>query len=210
MILHLHPFSQNSRRVAALLNCAGLDWEPRLVDLTVGAHRTPAFLALNPNGQIPVLEDGELALAESMTILRHICRTHGLESWYPAQPALRAQVDQWLDWTQCRLARPTSLVFFNIVVAGPNAKPELIAEGRALLEGLTPILEAALSGREWLVGDGVTIADLAVATGLQNLEFVDARPRGPAIDAWFARVNALEGMRAALPEPFLARMAAAA
>ena len=210
MILHLHPLSQNSRRVAALLNCAGLAWEERVVDLTAGAHRRPEFLALNPNGQIPVLEDGALVLAESMAILRHICRTRELEAWYPAAPALRAKVDQWLDWTQSRFARPTSLVFFNTVVADPQETAPLIEEGKRLLAELAPILEDALQGRDWLVGEGPTIADLALVTCLQNLEFVGARPAGPAIDAWFARVNALEGVRAALPEPFLARMPAAA
>ncbi len=210
MILHLHPFSQNSRRVAAVLNCAGLDWEPREVDLRTGAQRSPEFLALNPNGQIPVLEDGDLAICESMAILRHICRTRGLDAWYPEDPALRALVDQWLDWTQCRFARPTTLVFFNTVIADPEETAHLIAEGKRLLDELAPILEGALDGRAWLVGEGPTIADLALVACLQNLEFVGARPSAPAIDAWFARVNALEGVRAALPVPFLARIPAAA
>ncbi|SFI68307.1 glutathione S-transferase family protein [Albimonas pacifica] len=210
MILHLHPFSQNSRRIQALLDCAGLAYERRVVDLTTGAQRRPEFLALNPNGQIPVLEDDGLVLSESMAILRHICRSRGLETWYPEAPAARAKVDQWLDWTQCRFARPTSLVFFNTVVADPEENAHLIAEGKRLLADLTPILEGALAGREWLVGEGPTIADLALVSCMQSLEFVGARPQGPGIDAWFARLNAMEGVRAALPEPFLARMSAAA
>ncbi|MDF2233097.1 glutathione S-transferase family protein [Albimonas sp. CAU 1670] len=210
MILHLHPFSQNSRRVEALLNCAGVVCERRVVDLMKGDHRRPEFLALNPNGQIPVLEDDGLVLAESMAILRHICRSRGLEDWHPGDPARHAQVDQWLDWIQCRIARPTSLVFFNTIVADPIENAALIAEGRRLLADLVPILEAALSGREWLVGEGPTIADLALVTGFQNLAFIDARPSAPALDAWFDRVNALPGVRAALPEPFAQRMGLAA
>lgn len=200
MILYHHPFSQNSRRVVNLLNCAGLACEIRFCDLSKGEHKSPDFLAMNPNGQIPTLLDGEVSIHESMAILRHLARSRDLADWYPADARAQAEIDQWMDWTQCRFARPTGLIFFNTVVNGVVGFEAPIEEGRRLLAALTPILDEALTARDWLAGAEPSVADLGLVTCLQNLDLIGERPSTPAVDAWYDRVNALEGVRRAFDE----------
>jgi glutathione S-transferase len=94
MILYHHPYSQHSRRVVALLEEVGLAHELRPVALDQGEHLTPAYLAINPNHQVPTLIDGAVKIHESNAILRYLCAKHELENWYPSAPAARAAVDQ--------------------------------------------------------------------------------------------------------------------
>ena len=103
-ILYPFPYSQHARRVVSLLEAAGLPYELRHVDMAKGEHLSAAYLAINPNHQVPTLLDGDLVLHESNAILRYLCHQHGLSDWYPADPKHRARVEQWLDWNQSRLS----------------------------------------------------------------------------------------------------------
>lgn len=195
--LHMNPWSFYSRRVIALLAGCDIPHDLRVVDMLAGEHRSDSFLALNPNGQVPVLIDGDLALAESNAILRHLCTANGLDDWYPADAHARALVEQWLDWTQCRLAPATSDIVFNAMFAGDQADQGAIARGRNLLAVLAPILEARLSHSACIAGATPTIADLAVFSCLSQLGLVEARPATPSICAWHDGMAALKGVAAA-------------
>lgn len=192
--LHMNPWSFYSRRVIALLEQGALPHELREVDMMAGEHRSDAFLALNPNGQVPVLVDGDLVLAESNAILRYLCAANGLDDWYPADARVRAVVEHWLDWTQCRLAPATSDIVFNTKFAGEQADHGAIARGQELLAALVPILEARLSQSAHVAGATPTIADLAVFSCLSQLVLIDARPATPAISAWYDGMAALKGV----------------
>ncbi|MBD3729705.1 MAG: glutathione S-transferase family protein [Sphingomonadales bacterium] len=192
--LHMNPFSFFSRRVVALLAQCDVPHELQVVNLMAGEHRSDAFLALNPNGQVPVLVDGDLALAESNAILRHLCNSNALGEWYPAEPDVRAKVDQWLDWTQVRLSAATSSIVFNTLFAGDRADDAAIAKGKELLATLTPILEAALSRSAYVVGQAPTIADLAIFSCYSQLALVQMRPDTPSISRWYDDIAALKGV----------------
>lgn len=199
MILHSFPFSQHGRRVVALLEESGLSYELRPVDLSKGQHRTPAFLALNPSGQIPVLEDGGLVLSESNAILRHICRSRGLDAWMPPERA--APVDQWLDWNLARLSLPTMRLAQNRFFKRGTVSDAQAEEAEAMLAPAAAVLEAALEGRDWIAGGPhPSIADLSLVSNLQQLSLAGARPTGPATQAWYARTSALPGVARSLPE----------
>ena len=103
-VLYHFPYSQHARRVVSLLEAASLPYELRHVDMGKGEHLSAAYLAINPNHQVPTLVDGDLMLHESNAILRYLCHKHGLSDWYPADPKHRARVEQWLDWNQSRLS----------------------------------------------------------------------------------------------------------
>ncbi len=118
MILYHNPYSQHSRRVVALLEEVGLAHELRPVAMEKGEHLTPAYLAINPNHQIPTLIDGELKIHESNAILRYLCAKHELEDWYPSAPKARAMVDQWLDWGTSRLGPAVVDIVLNKVFLG--------------------------------------------------------------------------------------------
>lgn len=195
--LYMNPWSFYARRVIALLAQCDLPHTLREVDLMAGEHRSDAFLALNPNGQVPVLVDGGQVLAESNAILRYLCNRHGLDDWYPADPQARAEVDRWLDWTQCRLAPATRDIVFNIMVLRENGDQAEIAKGRALLAVLTPILEQRLGQSAYVAGAAPTIADLTVFSCLSQLALVDAFPEAPSISAWYDGMAAMKGVAAA-------------
>ena len=205
-VLHYHPASPAARRVVALFEEVGLAYELKHVALERGEHMSPAYLAVNPNHQVPTLVDGQVVIHESNAILRYLSHKHGLTDWYPADLARRAQVEQWLDWTQCRLFPAMVDIVLNKVFLGPDGDAQAIARGEARLAELAPILEAALAANPYLAGETPTIADLSAASCITQLGLASAQPRLPAVTAWFERVGKLDGVRRAerpmaAPEP---------
>jgi glutathione S-transferase len=200
-ILYHFPYSQHARRVVSLLEAAGLPYELRHVDMAKGEHLSAAYLVINPNHQVPTLLDGDLKLHESNAILRYLCQKHGLTDWYPADLKHRAQVDQWLDWNQCRLSPAVIDIVRNKVFLGEKGDKEAIARGEMRLRELAPILEDGLQADDFLIGARPTIADLSVASNLFQLGLADAIPPGARIAAWYRRVGELEAFRKSLPGP---------
>ncbi|WP_119303822.1 glutathione S-transferase family protein [Dongia deserti] len=198
-ILYHFPYSQHARRVVSLLEAAGLPYELRHVDMAKGEHLSAAYLATNPNHQVPTLLDGDLKLHESNAILRYLCQKHALTDWYPSDLAHRARVDQWLDWNQCRLSPAVIDVVRNKVFLGDKGDKAAIERGEARLRELGPILEEGLGADDFLTGAKSTIADLSVASNLFQLGLAEAIPPGERIAAWYRRIGALEGFRRSLP-----------
>jgi glutathione S-transferase len=194
-ILHQNPFSFYSRRVVSLLEECGIAYEARPINLMAGEHKSDAFIQLNPNGQVPVLVDSDFMLAESHAILRYLCDREGLADWYPAEAQARAQVDQWLDWNQCRLSPATSDIVFNSVFMRENGDSAAIARGRERLATLAPILEDALLMRPYVAGERATIADLSIASSLSQLDLAQARPTSPAITRWYEAMGTIKGVQ---------------
>lgn len=199
-ILYHFPYSQHARRVVSLLEAAALPYELRHVDMAQGEHLSAAYLAINPNHQVPTLLDGDLKIHESNAILRYLCQKHALTDWYPADLAHRARVDQWLDWNQSRLSPAVIDIVRNKVFLGDKGDKEAIARGEARLRELGPILEQGLGPHDFLTGAKPTIADLSVASNLFQLGFADAVPAGERIAAWYQRIAALEAFRKSLPK----------
>lgn len=199
MILYHNPYSQHARRVVALLEEVGLAHELRLVAMEKGEHLTPAYLAINPNHQIPTLIDGELKIHESNAILRYLCNKHELEDWYPSAPRARAMIDQWLDWGQSRLGPAVVDIVLNTVFLGDKGDQAAIARGKQKMQELAPILAAGLDGKDFLCGARPTIADLAVGASIAQLAFAHALPTEPAITAWQHRLAAIEGVAKSMP-----------
>jgi glutathione S-transferase len=198
-ILYHFPYSQHARRVVSLMEAAGLPYELRHVDMAKGEHLLAAYLAVNPNHQVPTLLDGDLTLHESNAILRYLCQKHALTDWYPADLQHRAQVDQWLDWNQCRLSPAVIDIVRNKVFLGDKGDKAAIARGEARMQELGPILEAGLRAYDFLTGAKPTIADLSIASNLFQLGFADAIPPGERITSWYRRIGGLEAFRRSLP-----------
>lgn len=158
IVLYQHPISGHCHRVEALLSILDVPYEKVLVDLTKGENKTPAFLAKNPFGQLPVLEDGPLVLTESTAILRYLVRRHADGSaWYPRDPARAAEVDRWLAIATGPLvngaARARVIALFQ--------RPDDPEPARAIARELFAKVDRHLAARAWLAGDEATIADLA-------------------------------------------------
>ena len=188
--LHRFALSGHCHRVELFLSLLKLPVELIDVDLTGKAHKTPAFLALNPFGQVPVLEDGELTLADSNAILVYLANKYGDESWLPRDPAGQAAVQRWLSVA----AGPLAFGPAAARVAHLFKEPLDVAEASKRAEMLFAVMEQILGKSVFLTGNTPTIADIA------NYSYTAHAPEGnisldpyPAINAWLARIEQLPG-----------------
>jgi glutathione S-transferase len=203
MKLYDFAFSPNCRKVRAVAYELGVPLEHVHVDLARGASRTPAFLAINPNGRVPVLVDDGLVLWESTAILRYLSAKNG-GALVPSDARGQAEVERWLSWLLAHLGPAMSKVAFERVVkriTGQGAPDEAaIAAGTAEFAKMSAILDGALEGREHLAGP-LSIADFALAShySIASTAGLDVAPFG-RVNAWLARVLARDSMRRALAD----------
>lgn len=163
--LHGNPCSSSSRKVQWALEELGHPYELRVVDLVRAEQKAPGFLALNPNGRIPVLEDAGLVLHESNAILRYVCEVPGRVELMPSERKARALVNQWLSWQEGDLAVAFVGAFLTrfATLFGQPLDEVLYRHHEANARRLLPVLDSHLQGRRYLVGESFTVADLAVA-----------------------------------------------
>jgi glutathione S-transferase len=155
----------------------GVPYEKVKLDLAAKDTKKPAFLALNPNGKVPLLVHDGVPIFESVAILSHLGETFGVEKGlFPAPGIARAQAFQWLAWMNVSLGASASRF-----VQGGDA-----TEARALLE----ILDRHLRGRTWMVGESFTLVDLHLAGGMMWIARLGIDTSGlPDLDAWLARAK---------------------
>ncbi|MFO0626015.1 MAG: glutathione S-transferase [Polyangiales bacterium] len=198
MKLYHHPLSGHAHRARLFLSLLGLPHELVEVDLAAGAHRQPAFLAMNPFGQVPVLDDAGTVISDSNAIMVYLARREGRHDWLPQDPVGAASVQRWLSVAAGEIAYGPAAARL-ITVFGAKFNPqEVIDRAHRLLR----TLEGWLTGRAWLVGDGPTLADVAVYS------YVARAPEGnvdlaayPNVRAFLARVEALPGFVPFGPTP---------
>ena len=198
--LYGFPFSQHSRRVVSLLEEAGLEYEFKIVDMMEGEHMTPSYLAINPNHQVPTLIADDLKLHESNAILRYLCNKHNLHTWYPQELDQRANVDQWLDWIQCRMSPAVVGIVLNKMFMGDDGDVEAIKRGQETMMELSPILESALTDSQYVAGRKPTIADLALVSNIFHLGLADEMPTGENSRRWYESMLKMDGVRKSLPQ----------
>ena len=191
LTLYHFPLSGHAHRAQLMLSLLGLPHELKNVDLRTGAHKQPAFLALNPFGQVPVLDDGGQIIADSNAILVYLAgRYDPTHSWLPADPAAQASVQRWLSVAAGPLASgPASARLVNVFGARLNAA-DLIARSHQLFG----VVEAILAKHNFLTGETPTIADVAMYTYTAHAPEGDVSLEAyPNIRAWLGRVEALPG-----------------
>jgi glutathione S-transferase len=199
--LYDFPFSPNSRKVRAVAYELGIALETQRVDLLTGGQRAPEFLAKNPNGRVPVLEDGDLILWESTAIIRYLAVGSPL---LPAARRTAAEVDRWTAWQLAHLGPAMSKVAFENVVKRLTRRgepdPARIAEGTAEFAQLTAILDAALAGREFVAGP-LSVADFALAAhySIAPAAGLDVAPHR-RVASWMDRMSARDSMKRALSD----------
>jgi glutathione S-transferase len=188
LILHGVRLSGHCHRVELFLNLLGLPYG--YVDSPAEVRQTPAFLTLNPLGQIPVLRDGDLVLADSNAILVYLAKRHAPGSgWLPEDPAGAARVQRWLSLAAGEIA-------FGPALARVTARFRDTGMPPALMQGLAAkalsFMDGELSGRDWLAGPAPTLADVACYAYVAHAPEggIDLAPY-PHVVAWIARVRAL-------------------
>jgi glutathione S-transferase len=142
----------------------GLDYEHVKVDFATGETRTPVHLALNPNGQIPVIDDDGFILWESMAINLYLAKKHSLGRLYPTRLEDEARAWQWSFWGMTEVERPVLTVLFNRVILPEHERQAAAADAaeRTLAQPLR-VLDGALARSANLLGADFTVADLNVA-----------------------------------------------
>lgn len=189
--LHRHPLSGHCHRVELLLSLLGLPHQLQHVDLMAGAHKRPDFLSKNVFGQIPVLEDGEVTLADSNAILIYLAERYDSDArFWPRTPEGKAAVVRWLSVAAGQLASGPAAARL-VKIFGSKLDHALAIK---MAEQLLEVLEAELRGRPFLVQNTATLADIALYA------YVARAPEGevslekyPAVRAWLARIEALPG-----------------
>lgn len=188
--LYRMALSGHCHRVELLLSLLGLPYELVDIDTAKRAHKSPEFLAKNAFGQVPVIEDGDVTLADSNAILVYLEARYAPGQWLPRDPVQAAAVQRWLSVSAGQLAYGLHMARAIALFKRPGDPADPIARARALLA----VMEGELTTRPFLAGECATLADLA------NYAYVALAPEGavslapfPAIRAWLARIEALPG-----------------
>jgi glutathione S-transferase len=183
---------KTSSNVQALMWCVGelgLPYERHDVGHRFGGNDTPEFLAMNPNGTIPVIRDGNNPpLWETGAIVRYLASQYGSDEFWPADPAKRAIVDQWAEWAKINVTLGfTGPVFWRVVRTAPSKQDKLaIDQAVAELDRTLDIAEAQLSLTPFLAGDAFTVADIQFGHVLYRYFDIDiTRPERPQLKRYY-------------------------
>lgn len=156
----------NPRLVCAVARHLDLPLDHVRVDLTKGEHHQPEYLAINPNGKVPALVDGDLTLWEASAIACHLARKAGSALW-PRDEAGQTELLRWLSWETAHFSRHAGALFFERVVkrwiglGEPDAV--VVEQATRFFHQFAKVLDDHLKGREYLLGDRLTLADFFVA-----------------------------------------------
>jgi len=154
--------SGNVQKVLFLLEELGIPYQREDYGRQFNNTQDAAYLGLNPNGKVPTLVDGDVVIWESNTILRYLATKHGATALYPADPAQRSQVERWMDWQLASLNTPYLGIFKEAKKPAGERGPSWDADAKELKAQLD-ILEKGTSGRAFLAGKDLSLADICLA-----------------------------------------------
>ena len=185
--------SSSSYKPMLFLALARLAFSFKTVNLKTGAQHLPGHLAINRYAQVPVLQHRGLTIVQSNVILDYLARVTG--TFDGASDQERWQVREWLSWEADAISNVARVRHFSRF---RTVEPAVLAHFRPLAEAALTFVEQALQGRQWLVGEACTIADIGcwgrmVFMGEGGLEI----SRWPNVEAWSTRLKAMPGF--ALP-----------
>ena len=184
------PLSGNCHKVRLLLSLLALPYQSQAVDLRGGEQRGPDHLQRNPFGQVPVLDDDGLIIRDSQAILVYLAKRYGGEQWWPDDAYQLAQIAAWLSTAANEIFHGPA----KLRVHHKFGSPIDTTTARQTAYKVLDIIDRHLQNQDWLVGDSVSIADIAV------YPYLALAPEGgldigafPNIIAWFQRIRALPG-----------------
>ena len=166
----------------------GLNFERHEAGGVHGVVKTPAYVALNPNSQIPVMEDENYVLWESNVITRYLCAKHSPGNLYPSDLQQRFDAERWMEWQQTTVNPASRNGFWHLIRLPVDQRdPAMIAQSNAQVELLMAMLDAHLSIRSFMVGERFTMADIPLGCEVQRwFGLPQSREKRPHIERWFA------------------------
>lgn len=207
MILYDYPASPNCRKVRIVLSEKGIDYDRRLVDISKGEHRSDAFLAINPHGRLPALQDDvvdgdgtrTISVYDSTVINEYLEDAYPDPPLFPATAAGKARARLLEDWADNLLIEPAGELYAQFVFTAESRRQKTRIEEarRRSLELLKRVGEVLADGRPYLLGD-YTIADAAMTPSMAYLmQF--GTPVGelmPKVHEWFLRLKSRPSFQA--------------
>ena len=188
--------SGNAYKAALALELSGLEWEPVYVDFFGGETRTPEFRQnLNEMGEVPVMVDGDFRLSQSAAIQAHVTEKSGKFDGKDREE--NYEIFRWVMWDNHKLSSQAGMTRFLMNFLPEDKRPaEVIAFSQGRLKAAYDVLNSHLDGRDWIVGDGMTNADLSCCGYLFYPEpFGFDRADWPNIDRWLSNIENTPGWK---------------
>ncbi|QHE77932.1 glutathione S-transferase family protein [Hydrogenophaga sp. PBL-H3] len=193
--------SINVRKVVLCAQVLDIELPRSDAGLAYGVVDTPGYRALNPNGLVPLLQDGDFTLWESNAIVRYLCaRANKL---YPSDLQQRFNAERWMDWQQTTLNPAGSPGFKQWIRVAPDQRnASVIAQSVAATEPLFALLDEHLSRHAFMAGDALGMADIPIACEVHRWwGLPQPRPAWPHLERWYAGWLALPASRGVLDLP---------
>ncbi|MGY4173484.1 glutathione S-transferase family protein [Bradyrhizobium sp. USDA 4529] len=183
----------NSINVQKVLWCCGelgLDFERVDAGNEFGVTRTRAYLALNPNGLVPTIEDGNFRLWESNVIVRYLAHNDPDARLCPSDVQMRFDAERWMDWQATVFWPALRPLFIQLVRTSPDKRDaSVIARAEELSLAAVQMLDAQLSGRMFVAGDSFSMGDIPAAVAVHRWYELDTcHPRFPHLHSWYERI----------------------
>lgn len=192
-MITVHGRASSTNVQIVMWTIAELGLEHRRIDVggPYGGNNTPEYLAMNPNGLVPVVQDGDLTMFESAAILRYLGARYGSEPFWPKDPARRVELDMWAEWTKTTFVAAIMPLFIQLVFtreADRNAAAIEAAE--AQLARAAAIADARIGDGPFLAGEDFTFADIIFAHQLYRYATLPIRREPtPNLDAYYQRLG---------------------
>jgi len=179
--------SVNVQKVVLAAEELGLAYERREAGGAHGIVGTPAYRAMNPNGQVPVIEEDGFVLWESNAIVRYLASKDGKGGLWPREPRARADADRWMDWQATEWTPAMRAAFWNLVRTPPERRDvAALAASLAQSEVQAAILDAALEDRRFIAGDAFTMGDVSLVCAAHRwLNLPGERTERPRLRRWY-------------------------
>jgi glutathione S-transferase len=195
--------SVNVQKVVWCCDELGLAYERSDAGGKFGVVDTPGYLAMNPNGLVPVIDDDGFILYESNAVVRYLAAKHGEGSLWPREPRARADVDRWMEWQSTGFTPAMLAAFWQLVRTPPEKRDAAAVEAsRAKSEKHAAVLDAHLAGREFVTGTAFTAADIVNGCAAHRwLNLPLAREPRPNLERWYATLRQRPGAQQILTLP---------
>jgi glutathione S-transferase len=204
MKLYMNPGSPNVRRVRLTAAVLGLELEEKKLDFAKGEHKNPEYLAINPNGAVPTLVDGDFVLTESRAIMQYLASKKPESGLLPRDEQARADVTRWQFWDASHFSPQLGTFTFQKLLKPMYGMGEpdqsKIEEALTNFRRFAAVLDRRLDGKRHVVGDSLTLADLTLASSLMYAKQTEV-PLGefPNVQAWFSRISDIDAWKKSSP-----------
>jgi glutathione S-transferase len=189
--------SVNVQKVVWCADELGLKYERIDAGGAFGIVNTPAYLAKNPNGLIPVIEDDDFVLWESNAIVRYLASRYGEGTLWPVDYKLRASADRWMDWQAVSFNPAIGPAFVQLIRTPPEKRDGAIIEAaRALTEQKLELLDMHLASHEYVAGGEFTMGDIPLGCSMDRwMKLPITRDSHTNVERWYANLRARKAAR---------------